>query len=530
MNIEADEADPASVETRGDVRLKIVLLCVALLLAAAYATVLGLGATLFPDIGGLWAAAIILTCPAVAAGAALLFWIRRRARRGRVPKVVDTTRVLARLGDRSALLDALATEIAGRGRSERPFALHVVDIDAFAAFNESMGEAAGTAFLDRVATTLFEAGRSLFRIGDDEFAIVQTQLDTTRAPEIFAETLATRVAGACDAERGRRHLGASHGVAVWPQHGEAPRELLHAAALALAAAKRAGGARTELYTPRLGSRLDALREMERAIGTGLPAGWFELRFQPQYDLTTRRLAGFEARPVMHHPERGELPAELFMPAAEMCGLAPDVGRWAFPLAFATAALWPSNLMLEIGATLAEIRGRLPPLLGTLLEEHGVEARRVRLAVAASATTADATLAPLYQLAEQGVAIAITEFGGSNLEALARSPATAVKLDRPLIRCIDRDRGTERLLAGLMGAAQSLEMSLHAAGVERPRQLQFLLARGCGNLQGSLFGDPVPIGGIAAVIARDLRKELAEANATAGPSAQAPSMAASRMSR
>jgi diguanylate cyclase (GGDEF)-like protein len=316
-------------ETARESRIKIVLLAAALILVGGYAAGLtGMGALLSSLSGILLGSGIAVGAAAAAALVAvavgvILLLRSRRSRKGTHPRSADATDALAGLADRSGLRETVARHCQAHSRTGRQFAVHVVDIDRFRAVNQAGGEAEGDAFLRSVAERLLVFVKQpdcLARLGDDEFAVVQPEAGSARHAEEFARLLQENLKETC-AQVGRHvRPGASIGVAVFPDHGSQPTRLLHSASLAMHSAKRAGGDCFRVYTRDMEMSVEDRLQIEKAIGNGLHEGWFELHFQPLYNLSTRRLTGFEALVRMQHPERGELLPDMFLPAAEESGL------------------------------------------------------------------------------------------------------------------------------------------------------------------------------------------------------------------
>jgi EAL domain-containing protein (putative c-di-GMP-specific phosphodiesterase class I) len=283
--------------------------------------------------------------------------------------------------------------------------------------------------------------------------------------------------------------------------------------LALRAAKASGGGSFRVFNRDLEMGVEARLQMGKAIGEGLQHGWFELHYQPQYDLASRRLSGFEALVRMNHPERGQLAPAGFLPAAEQSGLMQPLGDWIIREAIAAAAQWPEHLTLSLNIAASQfLTGDVASTITAAKEQAGFAASRlcVEIPEATLLANAEAVGEQLQRLKGRGAAIVLDDFGlgGSNLQALAQSPCDAVKLDLMLVRRIGQDPAAENLVRSLIGTARSFDLAVLAEGVEGVEQAHFLMASGCHNVQGFLFGRPVPATEVAAIIARDMRKAVA----------------------
>ena len=351
---------------------------------------------------------------------------------------VDT---LAGLAGREKFLATLAAQLEAHAAAGRQLALHLVDIDRFRLVNDMLGEAQGDQFLRSVAERLLvlvENPDRLARIGDDEFAVLQQETGGARHAEIYARRIEDTLKDACAQIPRHARPGASIGVAVAPEHGQDAAALLHSASLALRAAKKAGGDTFRLYAREMEMGIETRLQMEKMLSEGLHQGWFELHFQPQYDLRSRRLTGFEALVRMNHPEEGELQPDAFLPAAEQSGLIQPLGEWIVREALTVASEWPQHLTLAINVSTAQFRhGDAAGTILSALASSGFDGARlhVEISEAILLDDTDSVRDQLKRLKRAGVTIVLDDFGidSSRLQSLARSACDAVKIDRTLHR-------------------------------------------------------------------------------------------------
>jgi EAL domain-containing protein (putative c-di-GMP-specific phosphodiesterase class I) len=192
-----------------------------------------------------------------------------------------------------------------------------------------------------------------------------------------------------------------------------------------------------------------------------------------------------------------------------------LGDWIVREALATAANWPPHLRLSINISVGQFRhGNVAATIVQALSNSGVEGPRlnVEISEAVLREQADAVHDQLRLLKGRGVTIVLDDFGldSSSLQSLARSPCKAVKLDRSFVQRVGEEPDMETLVKSLIGTAQSFDLAILAEGVERAEQAHFLVSNACRNVQGYLFGRPAPMRDVAAIIAKDLRKAVAEA--------------------
>ena len=307
---------------------------------------------------------------------------------------------------------------------------------------------------------------------------------------------------------------ASIGIAVAPDHGESAATLVHCASLALRAAKKLGGTEVCVFGREMEMAIESRRQMETAISEGLNQGWFHLHFQPQYDLGTKRLTGFEALVRMRHPELGEVVPTVFVPIADDSGLILPLGEWIVGDALTTASTWPDHMTLSLNISLAQFRDS--DVSGTILHALGnssFDASRLRVEIPEAVLLEDseAINEQLQRLRSRGIAVVLDDFGLdiSNLKLLSRALCDAVKLDRSLVQRVGEAQEMDGFVRSLIGTAQSFDLDILAEGVERAEQAHFLVSNDCNKVQGYLFGRPAPATELAAIIAKDAKNALDE---------------------
>jgi diguanylate cyclase (GGDEF)-like protein len=515
------KAAPQSDEdaSERDSRLKLILLVVALLLVAGYAaTITDISAEIPLQLAAMLGSKLALIAALIVGGAAAgLFLFRRLLRKRGGGKPAETGYAAAGISGRQDFVAMLGRHIDAHAKVGRQVALHLIDIDRFARVNDVMGEAEGDAFLQMVSEKLLvlvnHADR-LARIGDDEFAVIQPEAGGARHAEIYARRIEETLKDAAAQLPRHARPGASIGVAVSPDQGADATRLLHNASLALRAAKAAGGETFRVYAREMEMAVAARLQMEGSISEGLHQGWFEVHFQPQYDLRSRRLTGFEALIRMNHPEFGEQMPAAFIPAAEESGLIQPLGEWIIREALGIGIHWPPHLILALNLSLAQFRhGDVAATLLNALSHSKFEASRLQLEISEAVLFEESVAIndQLRRLKSRGVTIVIDDFGldNSKLRAFSRSACDAVKIDRTLVDRVGEEPEIENLVRSLIGTAQSFDLDVMAEGVERAEQVHFLMSNACDNVQGFLFGRPMHARDLAAVIAKDMRKAIDE---------------------
>jgi PAS domain S-box-containing protein/diguanylate cyclase (GGDEF)-like protein len=274
-------------------------------------------------------------------------------------------------------------------------------------------------------------------------------------------------------------------------------DLLHEARVALAAAVAAGPGRLVMYREGMKDVLCQRLALQADLQRALDEQEFELRYQPQVDVSTGQIVGVEALVRWQHPTRGLVRPDEFIGLAEQTGLIVPLGKWVLDTACAQLARWHAagygHLVMAVNVSAVQLDGRFVDDVTQALRDSGVPAQRLDLELTETAAVeqASACVAVLRQLADLGVALSIDDFGTgySMLGQLRQLPFVRLKIDRSFVKECDEQAGAP-LVVAMMAMARGLGLDVVAEGVETPAQLAFLRAQGCQFAQGYLFARPV----------------------------------------
>jgi EAL domain-containing protein (putative c-di-GMP-specific phosphodiesterase class I) len=246
--------------------------------------------------------------------------------------------------------------------------------------------------------------------------------------------------------------------------------------------------------------------LENDLRKALPAGEFELHYQPVVDLGTNRIASFEALVRWRHPEQGLIAPGAFIPVAEEIGFIVPLGEWVIRQACATAAKWPSGVRVSVN--LSPLQFKSASLVGTIvgaLAASGLDADRLELEITETVllNDSDTTLATLFQLRALGVRIAMDDFGTgySSLSYLQSFPFDKIKIDRSFVKDIADGVGSLNIVRAVTAMAAGLGMVTTAEGVETSEQLEMVRSEGCTEMQGFVFSKPLPASEVEALLER-----------------------------
>jgi diguanylate cyclase (GGDEF)-like protein/PAS domain S-box-containing protein len=423
---------------------------------------------------------------------------------------------LTGLANRALFRDRLDQALARSVRSHEVLSVLLVDLDGFKQVNDTLGHDTGDQLLQSVARRFDEVVRpadTLARLGGDEFALL---LDG--AGEAQAESVARRLIESVLAplDLGDRELtvNASVGVVVHlGGHGESD-ELIRHADIAMYAAKDAGGSSYRIFRQSMAQEFGEMLEREHELRDGIERGELTLHYQPEIDLTTRRVVGVEALVRWESPQRGTVPPGDFIPLAEATGLIMPIGELVLRDACRQTAEWRrQGIVSDSFVTWVNLSGRqlsaggVSHVVRHALEEAGLPAAFLGLEVTETAIVpegpaGDRARAELQELHEQGVRIAIDDFGTgfSSLGQLRRFPIDVIKVDRSFVQGIEHDARDAAITANLVTLAHALGLLAIAEGIESGGQLASVRELGCDLAQGFLFARPVPAAELGKVLA------------------------------
>ncbi|CAO4166164.1 EAL domain-containing protein [Methylorubrum populi] len=421
---------------------------------------------------------------------------------------------LTGLPNRVLFATRLSEAIAEHARNGARTALLCLDLDKFKFVNDTLGHPAGDALLRQVAERIAGCLRRedfVARLGGDEFAILLRSPDSEtvrRIAERIIEALSRPVRlGDRDCQ-----IGVSIGIARLPEHGRDPDSLQRNADLALYRAKAEGGSVAHCFEVAMDSWARSQRRRETDLHEAFARGDLTLAYQPVIDVRTQAIVGFEALLRWHHPVEGPIPPSEFVPLAEQTGLIGPLGAWVLRQACTEAQGWAEPLLVAVNLSPVQFRDPgLVTMVGEVLSQSGLAPARLELEVTESVLLAasETNLETLHALRALGVRIAMDDFGTgySSLSYLQKFPFDKIKIDRSFVQQLGENRHSAAIVQAVIGLGASLGIVTVAEGVETESQFAHLLAEGCDEAQGYLFGRPIPIAEARQLIRPDRRPLL-----------------------
>ncbi len=405
----------------------------------------------------------------------------------------------------------LALSIESAHATAQQLALVIIDLDRFKHINDSMGHAVGDRLLQDVANriqSLCANTDHVARLGGDEFAILKRCAEDTDLLA-FTETVRQSVADPFRVEGGVLQIGGSIGISHYPTDASTGKDLLNTADLAMYCAKKQGRNKIVPYDKVLADDYDYRVKTEAELQTALREGQFELYFQPKYNLALGKVDSVETLIRWHHPERGMVPPDLFIPIAEDCGLLPALGGWVLNESCRQAASWlyEQNLPLRVAVNVSAEQFLQTDFILDVqrcLKLHNLPTQYLELEVTESVVMADIDLVAnaLSEFKNLGIKIALDDFGTgySSLSYLQDLPLDTLKIDKSFIQKLETgNEQHESITEAITDLAKTLGLDTVAEGVETDDQLSRVESLGISSVQGYYYSKPVPAGDINDVV-------------------------------
>ena len=393
--------------------------------------------------------------------------------------------------------------LAATHRHGSKVAVMFLDLDHFKNVNDSLGHPAGDALLKCIAGRLRSCFRDIdtvARIGGDEFAIVLTDLNRPESVTTLASRLLQVVSHPVDFNGQQIVTGISIGVAIAPADGKDAATLIKNADLALYRAKCDGRGTFRFFEAEMDARAQTRRALEIGLRQSVAKNELVVHYQPQVDIFTNTILGFEALVRWRHAEHGLIFPLDFIFLAEETGIIVRLGEWVLRRACMDAMTWPQSIKVSVNVSPIQFRnGNLTQTVTDILTETGLDPCRLELEITESILLRDieANLKTLRGLKDLGVRIAMDDFGTvySSLGNLRSFPFDKIKIDRSFVSDLENNPDALSIVHAVVGLGHSLGMATCAEGVETSGQLAFLRGEGCCEVQGFYYSKPKPAGEI-----------------------------------
>jgi diguanylate cyclase (GGDEF)-like protein/PAS domain S-box-containing protein len=409
------------------------------------------------------------------------------------------------LPNRVLLLDRLEHALERARREGNHLAVLFIDLDRFKNVSSTLGHHAGDALLQSVARSmnlLLRGSDTLACLSSDEFVVLLEENINAHNASIVAEKLIDLFMRPFLLKTQEIYITASVGISLFPSDSEDAETLLKHANLAMFKAKQYGRNTYRFYESSNNTATDAFEHLAlgNALRNAIKRNELLLYYQPQIDISTKKLIGVEALVRWRHPELGLVPPGRFIPIAEDSGIIAEIGAWVLHTACAQMRVWQQQGFeaprMAVNLSMQQLeRANLVDIVRQELEETGLQARQLELEVTESILMRQIgqALKILNDLEQLGVCIAIDDFGTgySSLAYLSRLPVRRLKIDYSFVRDIGKSNSSEIITRTIIALGENLGLEVIAEGVERQEQEDFLRREGCLFTQGFLYDQPIP---------------------------------------
>lgn len=390
-------------------------------------------------------------------------------------------------------------------------AVLMLDLDGFKTINDTHGHAIGDKALcefTRRASAILRSDAVFARIGGDEFAIIMPAISSLDEPTNLARRIAVTVGEPFMVDNATVEFGVGTGIAIAPNDGNNPEELVRRADRALYRAKAAGRSSVRFFEPEMDMHVERRIQIERELRSAIALNSIVPHYQPLVSLEGNTIIGFEALARWESESLGSVPPDVFIPIAEETGLINVLGDQLFRSACLEANSWPKNFVLAFNVSPIQLRD---PTLGlrllSILGQTGFNPRRVEIEITESALVENIGFAQtvIDDLRRAGVRIALDDFGTgyATLSQLLSFHLDKIKIDRSFVAGLDKNGDGQVIVRAILGLAKGFGLTTTAEGIEDAGELACLKADGCTEGQGYLFGKAIPATEIPALLNRTL---------------------------
>lgn len=402
-------------------------------------------------------------------------------------------------------------ESARQHQDRSPFALLFLDLDRFKIINDSLGHAIGDELLIAVANKLYNCVRKsprdsrkrgedmVARMGGDEFAILLHDVENIDVVTIVADRIQRELSQPLILQGYQVSCGVSIGIRMCEGGEDSADALLRDSDTAMYQAKASGKGQHAVFDAAMHETVLHRLEIEHDLQEALSQEQFQLQYQPIVALEDGELLGYEALIRWHHPERGVVMPDEFIPVAEETGLITDIGRWVLREACAQLREWSlsfsrNDIYISVNISKAQLRAaEFEGEVRSAIADTRIQPHQLCLEVTESVIMHESrTVVPvLQQLHDLGVRLAMDDFGTgySSLASLHRFPIDALKIDKEFIQRLSNNRPYAAIVHAIITLAHNLDLHVIAEGLDASEQLAVLQALECDSAQGYHLGKP-----------------------------------------
>jgi len=424
---------------------------------------------------------------------------------------------LTNLPNRTLLQNRIEQTLVHNKRRDQLAAVLFIDLDKFKIINDTLGHDVGDGLLKEVASRLVSGVRNedtVARQGGDEFIIMLCTINHPGDAGIIAQKLISSLTQPFYIHGKELHIGASIGIAIYPDDGDSMELLLKNSDIAMYHAKESGRGNYQYFLAKMNEQAAEKQALSSDLRHAVARNELFLVYQPVVEMISGSITGMEVLLRWQHPVLGMVSPLKFIPLAEESGLILPIGEWVLRSACRQIQEW-RTLGYEVPRLAINLSAKqfrqitLSDTIASILQETGVESRYLGLEITESmlVQNIDEVVNTLLKLSNMGLEISIDDFGTgySSLSYLKRFPINKLKIDKSFVDDIATHPDDAAIVKAIIAMAHGLQMKVVTEGVETQAQHDFLRQHGCEQYQGYLFSKPLPAAEIAAKLVRQLAR-------------------------
>ena len=414
---------------------------------------------------------------------------------------------LTGLPNKKMFMNYLSKKIHENQRNELSLAIMYLDLDSFKMINDTMGYSKGEELLTQVSERLLKSLRisdTVSRVAGDEFLILIQNNPNEKTIDVVASKLIKAFCKPFIVSDKEVHITASIGVSTYPVDGEDADTLVKNADIAMYRAKERGKNKYEICTPFMRTSLVETMKFTNQLYRAVGQKEFILHYQPQVDIRTGEIVGFEALIRWNHPELGEVPPGKFIPIGEKTGLIIPISEWVLETACKQNKVWQeqgaAHIPIAVNLSAKQlIDYDLVEVVSGILNKTGLDPRYLEMEITENTLMEDVDVISdtLNKLSKMGIRISIDDFGTkySSLSYLKQLPINRVKIDMSFVQGITVNHKDEAIIKAIIDLARNLDIDVLAEGVETLPQMEFLKKANCHVIQGFYLYRPMEAKGV-----------------------------------
>ena len=411
--------------------------------------------------------------------------------------------MLTRLPNRTLLKDRLHQAIAHAKRNKNKLSVMFLDLDRFKVINDTLGHMVGDKLLQAVAMRLrhcLREGDTLARIGGDEFTLLLPEVHSKNDAEIIASKIIKSLKMPFKIDNHELFVSTSIGISQYPEDGQTMESLIKHADIAMYSVKGKGKNGYEFYHIDMLDVYSKHLSLENDLRRAMDDHQFKIYYQPQINIETNEVVAMEALIRWQHPERGLISPSEFIELAEETHLIKEIGDWVLENACAELKRWRdmglANVRIAINVSSIQLeQDDFVEKVLNILQKNDIPGDHLEIEITENTLMHDTDdgILKLTELSNNDIKIAIDDFGTgySSLNYLKRLPIDTLKIDQSFVRDMSISEEDSSIIKAIIAMAKGLNLNIISEGVETEAQLEQLKAWRCKNMQGFLFGRPMP---------------------------------------